>query len=295
MSNLSESLKHRKFVITAEVAPRKGTIVSNFIKTVNALKGHADAINITDNQRAIMRMSSLVASYLVLKEGIEPIFQLTCRDRNRLAIQSDLLGAGMLGIKNVLALTGDHPSAGDFPDAKPVFDLDATTLLYTISRFNEGFDLNNQPLNGRTEFFQGAALTPQLNPSAPVLLSIERKINAGARFFQTQPVFNVEMFAGFMEKMKRFNVPVIAGVLLLHSAEQANKLNKQVPGINIPDRLIKRLESSANPLEEGINLSVELAVNLQHIAHGVHIMTVGQEKALPIIVKRIYDEVHPSL
>ncbi|MGC8578872.1 MAG: methylenetetrahydrofolate reductase [bacterium] len=287
MSGLQESIKNNKFVITAELSPRKGTIVTNFIKSVHALKNKVDAINVTDNQRAIMRMSSLVASYLVLREGVEPIFQLTCRDRNRLALQSDLLGAATLGIKNVLALTGDHPSAGDFPEAKPVFDLDATTLLQTIKKLNAGFDLNDHPLKGATDFFAGAALTPQTEPIEPVILSMERKINAGAEFFQTQPVFDVEAFEQFMSKIVQFNKPIIPGILLLHSAEQALNLNTHVPGIKIPDIMIRRLESATDPRMEGINIAVELIQKLRRIAHGVHIMTVGQEKDIPIILERI--------
>lgn len=287
MSKLREAIKSNTFVITAELSPRKGTIVTNFIKSVNALKNKVHAINITDNQRAIMRMSSLVASYLVLKEGIEPIFQITCRDRNRLALQSDLLGAATLGIKNVLALTGDHPSAGDFPEAKPVFDLDATTLLLTIKKLNSGFDLNDHPLKGSTNFFAGAALSPQTQPIEPVIMSMERKINAGAEFFQTQPVFDVKEFEQFMGKVTRFSVPIIPGILLLHSAEQALNLNAHVPGIKIPNVMIKRLQTAIDPRLEGINIAVELIQNLKQIAHGVHIMTVGQEKDIPYILERI--------
>lgn len=287
MSYLSDALKNKQFVVTAELSPRKGTQVANFTKTINVLKGRVHAINITDNQRAIMRMSSLVASYLVLKEGVEPIYQITCRDRNRLAIQSDLLGASVLGIQNVLALTGDHPSAGDFPEAKPVFDLDATTLLHTITKLNSGFDLNDHPMKGATDFFAGAALTPQTTPIEPVLMAIERKINAGARFFQTQPVFNVDAFSLFMSKTSHFKVPVIAGILLLHSSEQAMNLNKYVPGIDIPDALIKRLEASASPKQEGIDIAVELIGTLKGIAGGIHIMTVGQEKDIISIIERI--------
>ncbi len=287
MSKLSEAIQKKEFVITTELSPRKGTIVSNFIKTVNALKGKVHAINITDNQRAVMRMSSLVASYLVLREGVEPVYQLTCRDRNRLALQSDLIGAAVLGIKNVLALTGDHPSSGDAPEAKPVFDLDAATLLQAIEKLNTGFDLNDHPLKGATDFFAGAALTPQTEPLEPVLLAMERKINAGAKFFQTQPVFDIDALASFMSKTDQFHTTIMPGILLLHSAEQALNLNAHVPGIKIPDSLIKRLETASDPRIEGIDIAVELIGNLKHIAHGVHLMTVGQEKDIHTVLERI--------
>lgn len=287
MSTLQDSLKNNEFVVTAELSPRKGTIVTNFIKTVNTLKGRVQAINVTDNQRAVMRMSSLVASALVLREGVEPVYQITCRDRNRLALQSDLLGAAVLGIQNVLALTGDHPSAGDCPEAKPVFDLDAATLLQTITKLNSGFDLDDHPLKGHTAFFAGAALTPQAQPLEPVLLAMERKINAGARFFQTQPVFDPEAFASFMSNIRSFGTPVMAGILLLHSAEQAVSLNSHVPGINIPGDFIRRLESSADPRIEGISIAAELINRLKGIAQGVHIMTVGQEKDIVNVLERI--------
>ncbi len=287
MKTLSDAIRLREFVVTAELSPRKGTIVSNFIKTVHALKDKVHAINITDNQRAVMRMSSLVASYLVLREGVDPVYQITCRDRNRLALQSDLLGASVLGIRNVLALTGDHPSAGDAPEAKPVFDLDATTLLQTIGKLNAGVDLNDHPLKGATSFFAGAALTPQTSPLEPVLLAMERKILAGAQFFQTQPVFDAGAFASFMEKIAAFQVPVMAGILLLHSAEQATSLNAHVPGINIPDALIKRLAASPDPHAEGVDIAAGLIGELKQSAQGVHIMTVGQEKDIHSILERI--------
>ncbi len=287
MSKLSTALENKEFVVTAELSPRKGTIVTNFIKTVHSLKDRVHAINVTDNQRAVMRMSSLVASYLVLREGAEPIFQLTCRDRNRLALQSDLLGASALGIQNVLALTGDHPSAGDAPETKPVFDLDAATLLHTITRLNEGLDLNGNPLKGATGLFPGAALTPQAEPIGPILMAAEKKINAGARFFQTQPVFDADVFGQFMAKTWRFKVPVIAGILLLHSAQQAASLNAHVPGIKIPDSLIRRLEAARDPRMEGIAIAAELAGGLRGAAQGVHIMTVGQEKDIPLLLERM--------
>ncbi len=287
MTRLSEALAGKEFVITAELSPRKGTLVTNFIKTVHALQGKVHAINITDNQRAIMRMSSLAASYLVLREGMEPIYQITCRDRNRLAIQSDLIGASALGIKNVLALTGDHPSVGDSPEAKPVFDLDATTLLHTITRLNAGSDLDGHPLKGATDLFPGAALTPQTEPLEPVLLTMERKISAGARFFQTQPVFDMDAFRSFATLTGRFGTPVIVGILLLHSAQQAQDLNAGVPGIKIPDVMIRRLGEAADPRREGIDIAAELIRSARNIAQGVHIMTVGQEKDLPVLLERI--------
>lgn len=275
---LKEKLDRGEFVITAELCPPKGPDVSSFINKARLLKGIVDAVNITDNQRAIMRMCALACARIAKEEGLEPIFQVTCRDRNRIALQSDLLGAASLGIRNVLALTGDHVSEGDHPQAKGVFDLDCTLLIKTIAGLNNGVDLAGKDLNGKTDFFIGAAVNPCAEPAEPHLVSFEKKIAAGARFFQTQAVFDINRFSKFMDYAKRFPVKILGGILLIKSAKMARFLNDNVPGVNVPEALIDRLEKSKDPLRTGIEIAREGIRELKSICHGVHIMTVGREE-----------------
>lgn len=275
---LQERLDSGEFVITAELCPPKGPDLSSFIKKAKILKAAVDIVNITDNQRAIMRMCSLTCSRIAIDHGLEPILQVTCRDRNRIALQSDLLGAAGFGVKNVLALTGDYVTEGDHPQAKGVFDLDSVQLIKTIAGLNSGVDLAGKQLNGKTGFFIGAAVNPCVEPIEPQLISFEKKIQAGARFFQTQAIFDIERFKRFMAHAKGFPVKVLGGILLVRSVKTARFLNENVPGVSVPQVLIERLENSKDPLQTGIEIAKELIVGLRYICHGVHIMTVGHEE-----------------
>lgn len=287
MNKFKTELKNKKFVITCEIAPPRGTDTVKFLEAADLLKNKVTAINVTDNQRATLKLGSLVASYLVLQQGGEPIYQLTCRDRNRIAQQSDLLSASVLGIKNVLALSGDHPQYGDFPEAKPVFDLDATLLLQTISYLNEGKDLNEKDLKGCTDFFAGAVVNPGQQPIEPQLLTFEKKVSVGAKFFQTQAIFEVEKFKQFYDYAKKFSVYILAGILLLKSEKQANFLNTKVPGVFVPPVLIERLKNSPSPEKEGINIAIETINKLRTFCDGVHIMAVGDEKKILEVVEGV--------
>ncbi len=286
MNSLKQSLISKRFTITAEICPPKGTDTSGFLDKARLLKGQIDAANVTDNQRAVMRLSSLACSLLLLREGIDPVFQMTCRDRNRLAIQSDIMGAWVLGIRNILALTGDHVSFGDHRNAKAVFDLDSVQLVQTISKLNEGNNINDKPLKGGTDLFIGAVVAPGAEPWEPEMIKFEKKIEAGARFFQTQAIYDMERFQKFFEYARQFDIKILGGILLLKSAKMANFLNTNVPGVDVPKRLIEELESSKDQLEKGIEIAARQLKELNSFCHGAHIMAIGQEESVVRIIEK---------
>jgi len=289
-----EALLDGDFVMTAEVGPPKGTDVEQMLKDARILKGKVHALNVTDNQSSVMRMGSLAGCHLLKDEGIEPVFQLTCRDRNRMALQSDLLSAHALGVRTVLSLTGDFVSAGDHPGAKPVFDLESVQLLECIERMNNGHDLstayagkelpNGTPLKGNTDFFAGAVVTPEADPLEPQLMKFGKKIAAGAQFFQTQAVYDMEKFYSFLDTVEPYNTRIIAGILLLKSAGMARFLNKFVPGIVVPDSLIEELKASSEPLKTGVSIAARQIKALKGRCSGVHIMAIGLEHLVPEII-----------
>ncbi|MBI5207559.1 MAG: methylenetetrahydrofolate reductase [Candidatus Firestonebacteria bacterium] len=295
MKTFREAFEAGEFLITAEAGPPKGTDVEEMLHHARGLKGKIHAINVTDNQSSVMRLGSLAGSYLLLKEGLDPIFQITCRDRNRLAIQSDLLSAHVFGIRNVLSLTGDHVLSGDHPEAKPVFDIDSSQLLQIIERLNRGRDMSTKgprgkvledgiELKGKTNLFPGSTVTPEALPIAPQLIKFEKKVKAGAKFFQTQAVYNVNKFKSFMETARQYNVKILAGILLLKSAGMARYLNNFVPGISVPEEFIKELEGSSDPLKTGIQIAGRLIKDIKPYCDGVHIMAIGAEdKVLDIM------------
>ncbi len=285
--NFKKSLKEKEFIITAEIFPPKGTNLRNFIKKAELLKNYVDAINVTDNQRAVMRISSLAASKILVDMGVDPIYQLTCRDRNRLALQSDLIGAWALGIKNVLALSGDHPNNGDHPDTKPVYDLDTVQLITTINLLNQGIDLAGNELDGKTDFTIGAVCNPVYENMELQYFMIEKKINAGVQFFQTQAVYDASIFRNFLKKVNNKKVRFLAGVLPLKSAKMARMLNEKVPGIIIPDEIIKDIEKTDEPLKLGLEIATSLIRELKGFADGVHIMAINFEERIPEILNKI--------
>lgn len=288
MRSFKKALEAGEFVVTAECGPPKGTDIEKMIKDIKLLKGKVHAVNATDNQAAVMRISSLATCKIIIDNGLEPIFQMTCRDRNRLAIQSDLLGAHVLGIKNVLALTGDHVSAGDHKAAKPVFDLDSVQLLNVIGTLNNGKDMVGNPLAGAMNIFPGACVTPESNPIKPQLFKFEKKVKAGARFFQTQAIYNLESFETFMKTARQFPVKIIAGVLLLKSPGMANYISNNVPGISVPDYLIQELKDAGkgNFMNAGINIAARTIKAAKDLCDGVHIMAIGAEDRIPEILER---------
>lgn len=285
--SLKSSLEAGKFAITAEVGPLKGTDITEIEETAELLREKVDAANVTDQQSSVMRLGSLAVCHLLKEKGLDAVFQVTCRDRNRLALQSDLLSAHVLGIENVLALTGDLPVLGDQPQAKPVYDLDSVQLLWAISRLNEGYDMVGNELQGKTNFFAGAVVTPGADTEAKrelQLIKMEKKIACGAKFFQTQAVYDIDSFAKFMKEVARFNVPVLAGVIPLKSAGMARFMNKNVAGVFVPEELIDRMVKAEDRTTTGIEIAASLIKELKDICQGVHIMAIGWEKKVPAIL-----------
>jgi methylenetetrahydrofolate reductase (NADPH) len=274
------------FLITAEVCPPKGSDPTHMVEQALHLQGRVHAVNITDGSRAVMRMSSLAAALILRQHGLEPIFQMTCRDRNRIALQADLIGASALGINNVLALTGDPIKAGDHPDAKPVFDLESVRLLQLISSLNAGVDANGQPLvDAPTQILAGAAVDPQLASWSGLTSRFQRKIEAGAQFFQSQMIMDFDRLEKFMDQVAAlYQKPVLAGIFLLKSAKNARFINRMVPGACIPETIIQRLEQAANPLQEGILIAAEQVKLAQQLCQGVHLMAIRREDLIPQIL-----------
>ncbi|MFH1645568.1 MAG: methylenetetrahydrofolate reductase, partial [Candidatus Omnitrophota bacterium] len=246
-----------------------------------------DAINVTDLQSAVMKLGSLTASFLLKDIGIEPIYQLTCRDRNRLALQSDLLSAASLGIQNVLVLTGDHPVRGDHPHAKAVFDLDSIQLLGVVKNLQEGKDMSGNALDGIPTFCAGAVVNPGADPLEPELIKMEKKIKAGAQFFQTQAVYDIIKFQEFMKYAAEFNVPIIAGIILIKSLRMAKYMNENVPGIYVPEHLINEIDIAKDKSQASLGIAVRLINELKPLCRGVHIMPIGWERYLPALLDEL--------
>lgn len=283
MASLRELLQTGQFVITAEMEPPKGTDLSHLLSTARFLKGKVQAANVTDNQRAVMRLSSLGGAVVLIRAGLEPILQVTCRDRNRLALQSDLLAAWVLGVRNVVVMTGDPVEVGDHPQAKPVFDVNSTSLLQLIARLNQGSDDAGHPLEGKTDFFCGATVNPCIEPLEPELQRFEEKVEAGARFFQTQAIYDLEAFARFMEFARRLPVSILAGLIPLRSARMARFLNEKVPGIRVPAVMIAEMDKAADPQQKGLEIALGLVEGLKDLCQGIHLMVVGKEKNFEIL------------
>ncbi len=284
--NFPQAVQSGQFLITAEVAPPKGGNPQRMVDMAKLLQGRVHAVNITDGSRAVMRMSSLAAAVFLQRQGIEPICQMACRDRNRIALQADLLGAHALGITNILALTGDPVKAGDHPNAKAVFDLESVRLLRLIDRLNQGLDDNAKPLpDGNLNLFAGAAVDPQ-SPSWSGLQSrFTRKLEAGAQFFQSQLITDFDRLNKFMDQIAAgCQKPILAGIFLLKSAKNAEFINRNVPGVVIPQAIINRLAAAADPLREGVAIAAEQVKLAQQMCQGVHLMAIKREDLIPNIL-----------
>jgi 5,10-methylenetetrahydrofolate reductase len=281
MTLLQKALTTGEFAVTAEVAPPKGVDTSEMVEGAGYLKGKVHAVNVTDQQSSVMRLGSLASCKILLENGIEPVFQLTTRDRNRIALQSDLLSAYSLGIENVLCLTGDHVMLGDHPGSKPVFDLDSVSLLGAASRLTQGQDMAGQPLQGSPRFYLGAVVSPGYEPMELQLVKMERKVNAGARFFQTQGVYDTELFGRFMNKARKLEVPVLLGCILLKSAGMAKYMNENVAGVTVPQWMIDEMKNAQDKVETSIRLCARLIRETKSMCQGVHLMTLGWERYVP--------------
>ncbi|MBL7080990.1 MAG: methylenetetrahydrofolate reductase [Candidatus Omnitrophica bacterium] len=282
-----EKIHSGKFLITSEIGPPKGADSALILEEAKILGASIDAINVTDLQSAVMRLSSLAGSIILKQNGFEPIFQVTCRDRNRLALQSDILAAAAFGIKNILILTGDSPDKGDHPQAKAVFDLNSIELLSVIKKLEEGFDMSGAPLEGRSpQFCAGAVVNPGAEPFEPEIMKMEKKIEHGAQFFQTQAIFDIEKFVVFLSKIKHLKTTILTGIIPLKSAQMARYMNKNISGIKVPDNLIKEMEKASDRRQMSMKIAVGLIKELKPMCAGVHIMPLGLSNLVPELIRR---------
>lgn len=287
--SFKEVLGSGKFVVTSEIGPPKGTNLEKMTHHIELLKDQVDGLNVTDHQSSVMRYPSLGGALLVKELGGEPILQMTCRDRNRMALQADLLFAYSRGIRNVLCLTGDAVVVGDHKDAKGVYDLDSSQLLATVRLLEQGRDLGGNDLDGTVRFCAGAIVTPEANPIEPQLIKFEKKIQAGAEFIQTQAIYDLDNFKHFMEYARPFGVKILAGIILLTSWRMAEFMNKNVPGVFVPQSLIDEMKGAAKGqvLQTGIAIAARMIRQIKDeaICEGVHIMAIGREELVPDILR----------
>ena len=302
MSLLEKALLDGQFAVTAEMAPPKGYDFTEALETAQLLKGKVHGVNVTDMQSACLKASSLGLCAQLKLAGVEPILQVTGRDRNRMAIMADILSAASFGIDTMLALTGDHPVVGDCKNAKPVYDLDSVGILNMLSKMEEtGLDCGgNAMTGGAPRFFKGASVTPIYEPRILQINKLRQKVEAGARYIQTQGIFDVESLKRFMDDVHAagIDVPIMAGIIPLKSAGMAKFMNQNVPGIDVPQEMIDRLEAAAAegketgvkglPAKLGIEMAAEMvaAIKAENICPGVHIMAIGAEKNVPIILEK---------
>ncbi|MEA3367767.1 MAG: methylenetetrahydrofolate reductase [Planctomycetota bacterium] len=294
MSNLRDALAAGRFAVTGEVGPPKGTNVEAVLEEAERhLKGNVLAVNVTELQTAVMRTGSLAMCRLLIECGIEPVYQVVCRDRNRLALQSDLLSAAVLGIENVLLITGDHVLMGDHPQARPVYDLDSVQLIQAAATLESGRDMVGNDLDGAPEFFKGCVAAPGAEPMEPQILKLAKKVEAGAQFVQTQAVYDPARFEQFAKAAEGIDVPVLLGIVLLKSAGMAKYMNNNVPGVQVPEAIVQRLADT--PKEDRKKISAEIAGRLirqmKPMCRGAHLMTLGWDDIVPEVL--VHAEIEP--
>ncbi|MGQ0696240.1 MAG: methylenetetrahydrofolate reductase [Nitrospiraceae bacterium] len=284
---LKEVLDQGAFAVTIEYNPPKGTNISAVLDSAKQLVGRVHGVNVTDNTAAVVRAGSLPVCRLLYEIGHDPVMQLTCRDRNRIAIQSDLLGAHMLGVRNILCLTGDYPTVGDHKEAKPVYDLDSVQVMQLVQGLNNGRDMMGNKLDGPTAFHIGAAVTPEADPLGPMLAKYEVKVKAGAQFFQTQAIYHPEQFTSFMKAVRPFKVKVLAGILMLRNHKMAEFLNANIPGVSVPNEMIGELKAAGDRAEDvGVDIAVRTIKAVRPYCDGVHLMTIKATHRLADIITR---------
>jgi methylenetetrahydrofolate reductase (NADPH) len=291
-SNLERVFESGKFAVTAEIGPPQSANPEPLVHHARMLKGHADAFNLTDNQTAVVRLSSIASAVVIMREGIEPVIQMTCRDRNRIALQSDLLGAGALGVKNVLCLTGDHQTFGNEKNAKSVFDFDSISELQTFNALRtEGKQVGGEIIKDPPKVYLGCAENPFATPYEFRAMRLAKKMTAGADFCQTQAIFDMGMFEKWMDEVRARGldkrVHILAGVIPMKGAGAARYMKNKVPGMIVPNEIVDRMKNAKDPKEEGIKLCIEQIEHLKTVkgVHGVHIMAVAWEEMVPRIVK----------
>ena len=285
--SFEKALKTKKFVVTAEIFPPKGIDSSPALKKSEALKDIVDAINVTDNQRAVMRMNPVVLCHQLVHKGIDAIYQMSCRDRNSMGLSSDILAASALGIKNILAVTGDYPLRNGKMLAKPVFELDSVQLLDLIGKLEKGADLNGAKLESSPSFCRGAVVNPSSEQLDLQVLKLKKKIDAGASFIQTQVVFDIDSFKRFRDKSAGVKTKYLLGIFPLKSLSVAQFMAEKVPGVKVPEKVLDRMQKSVDPVQDGINIAVETIKELRPYCDGVHFMTMNDEKLVRNILSKI--------
>ena len=285
MSVFSDKLSSDKFLVTAELNPPKGVDIQPVLDRGESLKGMVDAFNITDSQSSIMTTGPISVAHLLLDRGVEPILQFTGRDRNRLALQSDLLTAYILGMENILCLTGDPPRAGDHPDAKPVFDLDGVSLVKAASDLMSGVDMSGNPLKGTPRFCLGAAVNPGAGDLGKEINRMEQKVEMGASFFQSQAIFQPELFGEFLTRVSHVKAPILAGIIILKSARMGRHMNEHLPGVHVPEELIQEMDEAEDKAQKGIEIAARIIKGVKDVSRGVHIMAIGWERHIPKVLQ----------
>ena len=285
MSRLAEKIASGQRILTAEISPPKGAGIKKLVKHAELIGPLVDAINITDCQRALVKMSSMAACRVIQDAGFESVFQLTCRDRNGIALQSDLMGASALGINNVLCLTGDPVKVGDSPKSKSVFEVESVKLLHLLRSLQNGRDGEGAKMNAPTKFTVGAVVNPTMGQNLSQLARMEKKVEAGAQFFQTQANYDLDDFCAFLEKAKPLNTKVLGGILILHSYEVAKYIHENIPGIRVPDSVLERFQKSDDPRRTGIEFAVETMHRIEPLCAGFHVMSVREEELIPAVIQ----------
>jgi len=279
LTGFKKKLLNDQFVFTVELTPPRGSDTVTMIQKIEELKDLVDAVNFTDNPSAKMRMCSMAACKISLEKGLEPVLQMTCRDRNRIAIQSDLLGAHALGIRNLLLMTGDHPFLGDHKEAKPVYDIDSSLLIRLVNNLNKGIDINGNRLNGKTSFFYGAVVNPNAEPIQPQLKRFEQKIRMGAKFFYTQMIFEIEKLERVVEYAEKFKVKIVAGIVIIKTKRMLKYLSSKVPGVTVPHWLTDKIEKldDKDVQKFGFDFATSAIYKImdRKLSHGIHIMAIS--------------------
>ena len=286
MSRLQQAFANKKFVVTSELTPPKGTDLSPLLKKAEQLKDAVDAFNLTDCHNARVAVAPLAVAHLLLDRGIEPIMQMTARDRNRIALQADMLAAAVLGVTNIVFMGGDPPSVGDHPDARPVFDLLSVPLLHTARQLQQGTDMAGNQLKGKPSFCLGAVVNPGASELAAEIRRMEEKVAAGATFLQSQAVYDPASYARFAEQAANYDVNILAGIIPLKSVKMAHYLNDNVPGIHVPDNVIQQIADADDPLNVSLDIAAQTIREIKPMCQGVHIMAIGWEAHIGEILRR---------
>ncbi len=285
--SLSSALSSGKFVKTAEIFPPKGTDIDEALAKSREIKGLVDAVNVTDNQRAVMRMNPLVLCHKLICEGIDAVYQMSCRDRNSMGLSSDILAASALGIKNILAITGDYPLRNGKVLAKPVFELDSVQLVELIRKLESGTDIHGSPLSGSPSFSVGAVVNPNSEQVDLQIMKLRKKIDAGAEFIQTQVVYDIDVFKKFMDKAGKIDAKILLGIFPLKSLKAAVFMEEKVPGVRVGEKVLKRLGKASDQAAEGIKIAIETINELKPYCQGVHFMTMNDMDVVKNIINKL--------